>query len=76
MPLSHIVQLASESIAEDVFGFQTLEIQWISATVIAADFAGNDWLGGEDGGPLPITFGYYYYYEDGDRKISIVLFVN
>jgi hypothetical protein len=44
MPLSHRVQLASESVVEDVFGFQTLVIQWISATVIAADFAGNDEL--------------------------------
>jgi hypothetical protein len=44
MPLSHRVKLASESIAEDVFGFQTLEIQWISATAIAADFASNDEL--------------------------------
>jgi hypothetical protein len=44
MQLSHRVQLASESIEEDILGFQTLEIQHISATVIAADFAGNDKL--------------------------------
>jgi hypothetical protein len=36
----------------------------------------TNWLGGEDEGPLPNNIRLLlYYYEDGDRKISIVLFV-